>query len=81
MTDDDRDSQLLGWIAASSAILFTGTIVVVVLIQLLGPAMGLKVGAVSDIALGTLVTAVLTLTGSLGAREILKSVRRDGDRK
>jgi hypothetical protein len=75
MADRRDDDRLLGWIAAAAASLFTGTIVVVILVQLFGPSLGLKVGAVSDAAIGTLVAAVLTLTGALGARDILRRWR------
>ena len=70
-----ENERLLGWIAAASAMLFTGTVVFVIIIQLLGPAFGIRVGPVSDVAIGTLVTAVVTLTTAVGVRAITKRIR------
>lgn len=71
----DDQERLLGYIAAGSALLFAITIVAVLLIQTIGPALGLRVGVISDVALGTLVAAVVTLTTSLGVREYVKRLR------
>lgn len=72
----DDQERLLGYIAAAAALLFTFVVVFILVVQTVGPAMGMTVGVVSDVALGTLVGAIITLTTSVAVREWLKRGRR-----
>jgi predicted lysophospholipase L1 biosynthesis ABC-type transport system permease subunit len=74
----DDQERLLGAIAAGSAILFAVIVASVVMVQTLGPAFGVRVGVVSDMAIGSLIAAVITLTTSVGLREWLRRNGRNG---
>jgi len=63
MPDDGYD--VLDAIAAAGAVLFGGTVVAVVLVQLIAPAFGVTVGSPPDTVIGTLVVAFLVLVGAV----------------
>lgn len=80
MARHDPDDQLLGYIAAGAALLFAVTVSFVVIAQALGPVFGFHVGAPSDLTLGTMIGAVVTLSGSVGLRALRRILNgKDSD--
>ena len=76
---DDQD-ELLVYIAAGAAILFTAAVVFIVVVQTIAPLFGAEAGAPSDAAIGTMIAAVVTLTTAAGVkiiRRVLSSEDQD----
>jgi hypothetical protein len=74
---DDPD-ELLDYIAAGAAVLFAVTVAIVVVIQTAAPLFGLEPGAPSDVTIGTMIAAVITLSTSLGIRIVKRTVGGKG---
>lgn len=65
--DDRRRRELLGWIAAAGAILFILTVAVIVILQTIGPALGIEVGRPSEGVIGSMLVFALIALGLLPA--------------
>jgi len=67
MPDDERPKQLLGWITIAAGILFVVTVVLVVMVQTIGPIFGFLVGQPSDGVIGSMLVFALIAFGLLPA--------------
>lgn len=69
MADDEkrRSGELLGWIAAAGAVLFIATTALIVILQTIGPALGIEVGRPSEGVIGSMLIFALIALGLLPA--------------
>ena len=65
--DGKRSGELLGWIAAAGAILFIGTVALIVILQTIGPALGIEIGRPSEGVIGSMLVFALIALGLLPA--------------
>lgn len=65
--DGKRSGELLGWIAAAGALLFIATVALIVILQTIGPALGIEVGRPSEGVIGSMLVFALIALGLLPA--------------
>ena len=70
MARPDNQDELLVYIAAGAALLFTAAVVFIVVIQTLAPLVGAEAGVPSDAIVGSMIAAVVTITTAAGVKAL-----------